>query len=153
MGVVAPIDQPFALQTRKKVGNSLDYGQKIYTQFRYGREEPILGPAQYGWADFGKERFGNASSRWGIYQVRRQRGSFLSAGEKETGKQVVIKKGWYHPANPQTESQQANRSKYADAIVAWQGLTSSQKDVYNQRAKYKPYSGYNLYLKEYLLSH
>lgn len=78
----------------------------------------------------------------GIYQVR-----------KSNGKQVVVKKGFYTPTNPQTPAQQAWRAIFAAAISAWQGLTAQQKDLYNQRAKYRPLSGHNLYLREYLLSH
>lgn len=77
----------------------------------------------------------------GIYQVRTR-----------YGKQVQVKEVFYTPTNPQTAPQQANRQKITDGVIAWQSLTDPQKNVYNQKAKYKPYSGYNLYLREYLLS-
>lgn len=153
MGVVEKGSHGVALEIRGKIGNSRDFGQKIYTQFKYGEEEPILGPSQFGWAGFGEDRFGNASSRWGIYRVRRARTTFFIGGEKETGSQFVQKNEWHYPSNPQTEAQQSNRQKFADGVAAWQTLTDSQKDVYNERVKYKKFSGYNLFLKEYLLSH
>ena len=153
MGIIEKGSHGVALEIRGKIGNSLDFGEKIYGRCRYGGEEPILGPSQYGWAGFGEDRFGNASSRWGIYRVRRTRDGFLLLGQKETGKQVVQKDNWHYPSNPQTVPQQANRQKYADGVAAWQVLTGSEKDVYNERAKYKQFSGYNLFLKEYLLSH
>jgi len=142
MGVVEKGSHGTGLGIRGKIGNSRDFGKKIYSQFGYGEEEPILGPSQYGYAGFGEDRFGNAESKWGIYQIR-------TRGEKQT----LVKEEYYSPSNPQTGSQQANRQKLADGIIAWQGLTSGQKEVYNERVKYKNLSGYNLFLKEYLLSH
>jgi len=89
-------------------------------------------------------KFGDPDPRdvLGIYQIRTR-----------YGKQVQIKEVFYTPTNPQTEAQQAWRAIFADAVAGWQGLTQTEKDVYNQRVKYKNLSGYNLYLKEYLLSH
>ncbi len=141
MGIIEKGSYGAGLEIRGKVGNSRNFGEKIYSQFGYGEEEPIFGPSQYGCAGFGDDRFGNADSRWGVYRIM-----------KEFGKQEQIKGKFLYPANPQTESQQANRQKYADGIIAWQGLTNIQKEVYNERAKYKNFSGYNLFLKEYLLS-
>lgn len=60
---------------------------------------------------------------------------------------------YYVPTNPRTPLQQAWRKVYADSIVAWRGLTTEQKKSYNKRAEHKGYSGYNLFQKEYLLSH
>ena len=62
------------------------------------------------------------------------------------------KMNFYTPFNPQTVPQQANRSKFSTAIASWQALTESQQASYNIRAKYKSYSGYNLYISEYMLS-
>jgi len=62
----------------------------------------------------------------------------------------TIKMKYYTPTNPQTIPQQANRSKFANAITAWQSLTLTQKEGYNERAKYKQYSGYNLFIREYM---
>jgi len=59
----------------------------------------------------------------------------------------------YAPANPQTEAQQANRAKITAAVLAWQGLTDEQKAIYNERAIGKPFTGYNIFVKEHLLSH
>lgn len=77
----------------------------------------------------------------GIYQMR----------TCKEGK-IPIKMKFYVPTNPQTIPQQANRSKFNNAVVAWQGLTITQKNVYNERAKCRHFSGYNLYIREYMLS-
>lgn len=78
----------------------------------------------------------------GIYRVRHR-----------WGKTIQEKLPFYTPTNPQTEPQQANRQKITDGVIAWQALTPEQKEVYNVKAKYKNYSGYNLFISEYLLSH
>lgn len=99
-------------------------------------------PSAYGTRGYGIFHYGSGSKFHGIYQMRTR-----------FGKQVLVKEKYYVPTNPQTETQQANRQKLTDGVAAWQALTSPQKSVYNERAKYKKFSGYNLFLKEYLLSH
>lgn len=88
-------------------------------------------------------KFGDPDPRGvlGIYQIRTRYGT-----------QVQVKMVFYTPTNPQTGPQQAWRGTFADAVAGWQALTPAQKEVYNNKAKYKSYSGYNLYLREYLLS-
>jgi len=57
------------------------------------------------------------------------------------------------PANPMTVAQQANRSKFAQAILSWQGLPLEDKDTWREYAKYLEVrmSGYNLYIRLYML--
>jgi len=62
------------------------------------------------------------------------------------------KMDFYEPTNPQTVEQQANRQKFSTAVAGWQALTEEQQASYNIRAKYKNYSGYNLYIREHMLS-
>ena len=76
---------------------------------------------------------------YGIYRVWRRWGVVQN-----------LKQAFYTPTNPQTEAQQANRQKYADAIVAWQALTLEQKAVYNKKAVGLHMSGYNLFIREYM---
>lgn len=142
MVVIAPSEQELGDQSKKKLGRSYNFGRRLHGWFKYGEEERILGRSQYGYASYGKDIYGNARGIYGIYRI-----------QPMLGGQVIIKQDFYIPSNPQTEPQQANRQKYADALLSWQGLTDDQKDVYNKKAKYKKYSGYNLYLSEYLLSH
>lgn len=74
----------------------------------------------------------------GIYQMRMTK----------RGK-IPIKMRFYTPTNPQTEAQQANRQKFADAMSAWQSLTPSEKDAYNERARKRQMFGRNLFIREY----
>lgn len=90
---------------------------------------------------FNKKIVGTASPYRGIYQMRRCKEGY-----------IPIKMKFYAPANPQTEPQQLNRAKYAAAVLAWQGLTTEQKKSYNVKVGRRHCSGYNIFIKEYMLS-
>jgi len=130
MVVVVKTDAPFALAIRKKFGKATEYGQKRYAQVFYGEEE-----VKYGRAETGLKSF------YGIYQKR-----------KGINGTITVKEKFYIPLNKRTIPQQANRTKFADAIAHWQGLTNSQKEEYNKRVAHKNFSGYNLCISEYLFS-
>ena len=97
---------------------------------------------EYGRRVYGGFFYGEVMDEYGEYQMRK--------GKK---KQNMIKREFNMPYNPRTVLQQANRQKYADSVVEWQALTNVQKAVYNIRAVGRKMSGYNLFQKEYLLSH
>lgn len=65
---------------------------------------------------------------------------------------VPIKMKYYVPTNPQTEPQQANRQKFADAMTAWHALTDEQKTEYNIRARHIGMFGRNLFIRDYYRS-
>ena len=75
----------------------------------------------------------------GIYQTR-----------KVSGRRVNNRMNFYWPHNTNSEPQQSNRQKFGEAIVSWQGLTSEQKQFYNNKAIGKGKSGYNFYIGKYL---
>ena len=54
------------------------------------------------------------------------------------------------PANPRTECQQAVRATFAEAVHSWQQLDSVEKARYNRKARYKKYTGYNLYISTFM---
>jgi len=66
---------------------------------------------------------------------------------------IQRRKPYKVPANPQSESQQANRALFESAVSSWQGLSQQTKDSYNVLASRltKRMSGYNLYLRKFLL--
>lgn len=116
--------------------NPVENGVGIQIRKKLGRS------SEYGQKLYGNFEYGEQDDRFGIYQMRTR-----------YGKQILVKEIFYWPTNPQSVAQQANRQKYADAILAWQGLTDNQKEIYNEIARYESYSGFNLYIREYILSH
>lgn len=124
--VLHPIKTPGVL-VQKKLGNpdtTINFGQS------------------FGHAYFGEAIYGNDDGYIaGIYQKRKCLEGVIS-----------IRMKFYSPTNPQTIPQQANRSVFSSAVAGWQGLTSEQKQVYNTNAKGKNLSGYNLYIREFMLS-
>jgi hypothetical protein len=113
---------------------------------KFGYKEFGSMPSTFGEAIFGDTNFGNIdvpkiNPNYGIYQVRHCKEGLRS-----------VRMRFYTPYNPQTVPQQANRSKFALAVSAWQVLTLEQKKVYHKRATGKHLSGYNLFLREYMLS-
>jgi len=79
---------------------------------------------------------------YGIYQTRHTKKG-----------QVTLKLPFYTPTNPQTEIQQANRTKFADAVAGWMALTPEEKLSYTVRAKKIKLFGWNLFIREYFQSH
>ena len=141
MVVITKTNEAVGSGTRGKVGKPLQYGKKRYGYFEYGQTPPIHGPGQYGYCQYAAGGYGEAWTKWGIYQIRTRSRS-----------QKNIKEAFYIPANPQTEIQQTNRNKWKEAVASWNGLTDIQKEVYNEKAKGKPLTGHNLYVKQYMLS-
>lgn len=86
----------------------------------------------------GKPEWADPEGVYGIYQMRMTK----------QGK-VPVKMKFYTPTNPQTEAQEANRQKFADAMAEWSGLTSGEKAVYNERAKRRQMFGWGLFIREY----
>lgn len=96
------------------------------------------------WGDnfMGYTLFGDDCPIAGVYQSRPTK-----AGR------IIVFQGFSIPIDPRTPKQQAWRGVYASGVLAWQNLTSSEKELYNEKAKGKNFSGYNFFLREFLLSH
>lgn len=58
------------------------------------------------------------------------------------------------PFNPKTVLQQSNRTKFAQAVTAWAGLTQAEKEVFNNYARLLDLqmSGYNFFIKSFMLA-
>ena len=65
---------------------------------------------------------------------------------------TVVKMNFYDPGPPTHQGQLDAQDKFAAAVLAWQGLTSAQKEVYNKRVAWRQMYGYNLFLREYMLT-
>ena len=57
---------------------------------------------------------------------------------------------WIKPPNPRTRAQQANRSRFAEAMASWRGLAVPEKNTYAARAKKLGIAGHNLFIREYM---
>jgi hypothetical protein len=59
----------------------------------------------------------------------------------------------YVPTNNKKEKQQQWRGIFADAITAWQALSTSEKEAFRIKSSGKHMSGYNVFLHEYMITH
>lgn len=145
-------DRLLSAEARKKCSSPNQYGHIVYGVSRYGHFNNFAGiyqtrrlyvptPNQYGYIIYGVSRYGQKQDKSAI-------DGFLP---RPSGR-VHVRKVFYVPSNPQTAEQQANRSKFADAVSAWQALTAGQKEVYRLKSSGKHMSGYNVFLREYLIS-
>ena len=74
---------------------------------------------------------------------------------RRQGNMVLLEK-YYTPTNPQTEAQQSHRAEYGAAIGSWRGMSEGEREswrYYQKRRRSRPVmSGYNLFVKKFLLS-
>lgn len=131
MAIIKTTEGNRSLVQRGKIGNYSEFGKVYY------------GHAQYGVS------FENA----GIYQMRTLLvGERKIDGPRKYHKGPIIMK-FYQPTGEPHAGQIAQRAKLEPAIVAYRELTAEQKEVYYQRAVGRKFSGYNLFLSEYMTSH
>lgn len=110
--------------------NSLQARKRFSLPNKYGR---II----YGWSEYGLE-----DDLAGVYQI------------KSTPKgQVVSRENFYWPKNPQKPAQQAWRAVFKQGFDAWKALSESEKDEYRKEARKYHFSGFNLFMKNWLNSH
>lgn len=105
----------------------------------------------YGFARNGNANYGAPLGPGGIYQKR-------YTGYNQTGyipgkKRVpyYVRMRTYTPTNPRTELQQAGRTKFQEAVAAWQSMNDDQRAPYKARAVRKGRRGRNLFIQEYML--
>jgi|ERR1035437_9008090 hypothetical protein len=72
---------------------------------------------------------------------------------RSDGKKYQICCTYNPPHNNKTVNQLAWQTVYRAGIVEWNSFTQFQKDVYIRKAYGKHWTGYNHFMKEYLLSH
>lgn len=125
---------------------------------RFGKHR-LFGTSQFGHSNFGQEDIICFSDRYDPDgQLRTPKlapinFSGIYKKKMDYGKPVYFRETYRITKNPRTEPQQANRAKISDAVDAWQALTTEQKDAYNKSSIGMHMSGYNLFMREYLLSH
>jgi hypothetical protein len=142
---MAEIEGPeklLSFEAAKRFGKHRFYGQSMYAFSEYGEQEIYIRADKGPPIKYVSDEAGNPIDFAGIYRR-----------DNVTGKIIHYREPYYIPKNPRTEDQQAQRAKITAGVAEWQALTEEQKEVYNKRAKRKKISGYNLFIKEYLLSH
>lgn len=131
----------WSMEVHKKIGGDCGAGNMMAGSSYAGDEPKFIALYQAGNFAVGIAQAGDCDEINGIYH-RRNKG----------GEKIIAKLKWYVTKNPRTENQQANRQKFAQAIASWQGLTEVQKAVYNLRMKNQRGTGFNLYLREYMIN-
>ncbi len=142
MPEVVGIDKLLSVFPKKRFGLYRRFGTSQFAHSNYGEDDVYFVRTDYGVASFGIDIFADIILLSGIYRT-----------DNVTGITRFYREPFYITKNPRYGPQQANRAKMTAAVLAWKALTQEQKNQYNKNAIGKRMSGYNLFLKEYLLSH
>ncbi len=141
MPEVQGIAKIFSYGAGKRLGKHREWGRAMFGFSDYGEGDLDLILTPYGISSFGEINFGDHLIMSGIF-----------FRNNATGKVKYFRRDYYIPSSPQSVPQQSNRAKMTAGVLAWQALTTEQQSVYNKSAIGKRMSGYNLFLKQYLLS-
>lgn len=127
-----------------------DRGHSVLPDYIRGR---MLRNREYGCGLFGFSVFGEEPVILPYAKTKSVEITGIYQTQYRGGKPFIRLLHYFVPQNPRTETQQNNRQKYSDSIIAWRNLTNEQKQVYNKNAVGMKMTGYNLFQKEYMLSH
>jgi hypothetical protein len=152
MTKVEPKERFFDLAVRGIFGKPFEYGVEVYGYGNYGDEEKELLLNGYGIQQLGVSEYGSNNLRWGIYQKRYSHWVKINGKRKWFGPVKYIREKFYQGSGNGTEEQDETRTRFRLAMEAWANLTQEQKEVYNQRARYKNFHGVNLFIREWLKS-
>lgn len=103
-----------------------------------------------GFIRCGHSSLGAVAYIGGIYQKRVTGYNNYGRRPNLPRKSYYVRMRYYRPTNPNTPAQQAGRSKFAEAVASWKGLSTAQKTIYNNRAHRQSRRGQNLYISEYM---
>ena len=106
--------------------------------------------AGYGFTALGASLYGDDRKNTGIYQKRVGGYNQYTGPPGRRAPSYFVLMRSYAPTNPNTEAQQQQRSKLADAVASWQSLTTEQKTNYNKKASKQNRTGYNFYIQEFM---
>ena len=65
---------------------------------------------------------------------------------------LVFCKEYTKPNNPKTQEQKRQRGKFSNAVNAWNHLTPVEVEYWKIQAIGKSYTGYNLFISDYILN-
>lgn len=141
MVIVTGLEKLLSVEARGRLGKPFKLGMCQFGHANFGDSQILFLVPEFGFVNYGRFDLGAKFVFSGIYQ------KYNFAGKKYT-----LRKDYYLCKNYRYTNQQANRSKMANAVLAWQNLTSEQKAFYNKNKRRRNLCGYNFFLKEYLLS-
>jgi hypothetical protein len=141
MPEVQGIDKLLSIIPKKRFSLFRHFSTSQYGFSNYGEEDIYLIRTDFGMATFGIDLYADIIVLSGIYRT-----------DNITGETKIYREPYYITKNPRTTLQQANRQKFADAVAGWHLLTEEEKNQYNKRAKPLKIEGFNLYIREYMLS-
>lgn len=88
---------------------------------------------------------GEAGAEAWVYQRRNEgKGNLISPGGRDL---QLRRKG--RRTDRLTSKNAPHRERFRRANADWQALTRAEQDIYRQRAKNLPITGYNLWMREY----
>ena len=143
---------PYGVIVQGKIGKPWQHGEEAFLgrmnfgAAQFGNEGTLDEWALFGDMEFGVAIFGNTTNAKaiqaaGIYQRRHCKEGLLTCKMK-----------FYAPPPSRTEPQGLQRDKMGPPVAAWKLLTDEQKAVYYKRAIGLHMTGYNLFIKEAMLS-
>lgn len=156
MPEVQGFDKLLSFCARKRFGVFCKFGNSQLGFTNYGDDDIYMERSSYGNSFFGTDVYADIIIFSGIYRT-----------DNVTGKTKFYREPYYITKNPRYAPQQAWRLTFADAILAWQtsffgssvfgvslfgDLTSLFKSEYNRLGSQRHMSGYNFFIKQYLLS-
>jgi len=99
-------------------------------------------PNGFGEIWFGYSEFGDDNPYSAIY-----RRNFKKSGE------VISRIRYYCPPASRSVAQATRRDLFVAAVLAWQNLTSSERQTWREKAIRTETRGYNLFLSSYIHDH
>lgn len=131
----------------KDAAGNIDYERSMFALSARGKSGRGSG---LGFARFGNARFADNRANGGIFRKKYTGYNQYGYSPKRKRKIIYQRMRYYTTPNPRTMEQQANRSKFAEAVEAWALLTPVEKSYYNERGKRKNKVGRNMFISWYM---
>lgn len=141
-----------SFEARKKLGKPAYFGERLFGHVSYGLEYNEASPFQYGIRNYADTFYGMSLSFEGIYQMRHTPYGVYPPTKKVPPGRFAVRMKFYIPNETALRIANPRRAVFANAVLAWQALDTSQKEAFRIKSKNKHMSGYNVFLHEYLIS-
>lgn len=135
------VEKIFSIRPHKRFGRPHSFGRGIFGRSIFGDNDIFVSNTSFGACRFGASEYADLILLSGIYRKNGPHGG-----------NYFNRLNYQNPKNPRTILQQAQRQKVTDGVPSWKLLTDEQKLDLDKRAQGKHMTGFNLYLREYLLS-